>query len=294
MDVHSKMPHRKVGRVHQYEERVIRWKAHLLHSPAQLARWFRAGNSALLILAACHFSMSLQCGSCPRWGWDCSHSTPDRLRFFTAEHVATRLTAASPSAKIILASFHGATTYPTAVSVPRGVAMKTEVLVGDVLDVPADVLISTANPWLQMTGGVNLKIILRPRGEFVHEELQRQLRATGGRYVQPGTVVRTGPGSLPVRHILHAVSIDPSYDSSVELVADTIVKALTQARELNARTVTMPALATGFGPLSMEEFTLALSRALGRDWSPLAVLTVVLRQQEDADTVRAVLARSRG
>jgi O-acetyl-ADP-ribose deacetylase (regulator of RNase III) len=172
--------------------------------------------------------------------------------------------------------------------------MRVEVLVGDVLDVPADVLVSTANPWLQMTGGVNLKIILRPRGEFVHEELQRHLRASGRLYVEPGTVVRTGPGSLPVRHILHAVSIDPSYDSSVGLVADTITKALTQARELDARTVTMPALATGFGPLSMEEFGVALSRALARDWSPLAVLTVVLRQQEDADTVRAVLARSPG
>ena len=44
--------------------------------------------------------------------------------------------------------------------------------------VPADVLISTANPWLQMTGGVNLKIILRPQGEFVHEELQRHLLAS--------------------------------------------------------------------------------------------------------------------
>ncbi len=170
--------------------------------------------------------------------------------------------------------------------------MKIEVLVGDVLAVPADVLISTANPWLQMTGGVNLKIILRPRGEFVHEELQKHLRATGKRYVEPGTVVRTGPGSLPVRHILHAVSIDPSYDSSVGLVADTIVKALSMARELDARTVTIPALATGFGPLSMEEFAAALDRALDRDWSPLAVLMVVLRQQEDAERVRAVLERS--
>ena len=58
--------------------------------------------------------------------------------------------------------------------------MKVEILVDDVLDVPADVLISTANPWLQMTGGVNLKIILRPQGEFVAEELQGHLRAAGG------------------------------------------------------------------------------------------------------------------
>jgi O-acetyl-ADP-ribose deacetylase (regulator of RNase III) len=172
--------------------------------------------------------------------------------------------------------------------------MEIEVLIGDVLDVPGDVLISTANPWLQMTGGVNLKIILRPQGEFVYEELQRSLHATGRQYVEPGTVVRTGPGSLPVKHILHAVSIDPSYDSSVELVADTIVKALSQARELDAQTVTIPALATGFGPLSMEEFAEALSRATARDWSPLKVLKVVLRQETDAEMVRAVLTRSQG
>jgi O-acetyl-ADP-ribose deacetylase (regulator of RNase III) len=170
--------------------------------------------------------------------------------------------------------------------------MDIEILVGDVLTVPADVLISTANPWLQMTGGVNLKIILHPRGELVHEELQRHLRATGRRYVEPGTVVRTGPGSLPVRHILHAVSITPSYESSVGLVADTIVNALGMARQLDARTVTIPALATGFGPLSMEEFARALGRATARDWSPLASLKVVLRQEQDADTVRSVLAGS--
>jgi O-acetyl-ADP-ribose deacetylase (regulator of RNase III) len=171
------------------------------------------------------------------------------------------------------------------------VAMEIEVLVGDVLAVPADVLISTANPWLQMTGGVNLKIILRPQGELVYDELQRHLHASGRRYVEPGTVVRTGPASLPVKHILHAVSIDPSYDSSVALVADTIERALTLACELGARTVTMPALATGFGPLSMQEFSQALSRAAARDW-PLEVLKVVLRNEEDAETVRAGLGRS--
>jgi O-acetyl-ADP-ribose deacetylase (regulator of RNase III) len=143
-----------------------------------------------------------------------------------------------------------------------------------------------------MTGGVNLKIILRPRGELVHEELQAHLRAAGGRYVEPGTVVRTGPGPLPVRHILYAVAIDPSYDSSVELVAGTITEALTQARDLEARVVSIPALATGFGPLSMEDFATALARATRRDWSPLEALKVALLREEDAEVVRGVLARS--
>jgi len=172
--------------------------------------------------------------------------------------------------------------------------MDVEVITGDVLDVPADVLISTANPWLHMTGGVNLKIILRERGEDVHAELQAHLRAAGGRMVEPGTVVRTGPGSLPVKHILHAVSIRPDYDSSVDLAAATITRALALSRELGARTVTIPALATGFGPLSMEEFAEALCRAASRDWAPIRTLKPVLLRAEDADAVRARLGRRSG
>jgi O-acetyl-ADP-ribose deacetylase (regulator of RNase III) len=167
--------------------------------------------------------------------------------------------------------------------------MKVEILAGNILDMPADVMISTANPWFQMTGGVNLGIMVRPQGELVYEELQRHLRATGKRHVEPGTVVRTGPGSLPVKHILHAVAIDPSYDSSVDLVAATIVKALTQARDLGARVVSLPALATGFGPLSMEDFATALGQALQRDWTPLETLKVVLKQEEDVGKVSGVL-----
>jgi O-acetyl-ADP-ribose deacetylase (regulator of RNase III) len=167
--------------------------------------------------------------------------------------------------------------------------MTLTILVGDVLDVSADVLIATANPWLQMTGGVNLAIILRPRGELVHDELQRYLPNTQPRVVAPGTVVRTGPGSLPVKHILHAVAIDPSYDSSVELVARTIIAALTQARELGAKVVSIPALATGFGPLTMEDFATALKQATAHDWTPIEALKVVLRNEDHADAVRGVL-----
>lgn len=168
--------------------------------------------------------------------------------------------------------------------------MKIEILSGNILDVPADVLISTANPWLQMTGGVNLGIIVRPQGELVYEELQNYLRDLGKDMVEPGTVVCTGPGSLPVKKILHAVSIDPSYDSSVELVTETIIKTLTMARELDARIVTLAALATGFGPLLIEEFAVALQQAVVRDWSPLETLKVVLKHEHEAEKVREVLS----
>jgi len=167
--------------------------------------------------------------------------------------------------------------------------MNVEVLAGNILDEPADVLIATANPWLQMTGGVNLGIIVRPQGELVYEELQRYFGDSGQKTVDPGTVVCTGPGSLPVKKILHAVSIDPSYDSSIDLVRDTIVRALSLSQQLNARTVTLAALATGFGPLLMEEFALALRQALQQDWTPLETLKIVVKHEAEAAKIREVL-----
>jgi O-acetyl-ADP-ribose deacetylase len=167
--------------------------------------------------------------------------------------------------------------------------MKVEVFAGNIVEVPADVLISTANPWLQMTGGVNLAIIVRPKGEEVYAELQDHLREMGRKMVDPGTVICTGPGSLPVKKILHAVSIDPSYDSSVELVTRTMVNALSQARQLNARTVTLAALATGFGPLLMEDFARSLQQVLSHDWAPLEALKVVVKHEEEAEKIRGIL-----
>jgi hypothetical protein len=51
----------------------------------------------------------------------------------------------------------------------------------------------------------------------------------------------------------------------------------------------MPALATGFGPLTMEDFATALKQALARDWAPLELVKVVLKNADDVETVRAIV-----
>ena|ERR1700676_5318464 len=139
------------------------------------------------------------------------------------------------------------------------------VKVGDILDEVADVMICPANPWLNMSGGVNGAILSRG-GEAIQQELQTFLRNSGQSAVAPGTVVRTGPGPLQVQHILHAVAIDPFYDSSVETVRRTLERALDMAQELGAMTVVMPALATGYGHLAMEEFGTAFAQAINAEW----------------------------
>ena len=156
---------------------------------------------------------------------------------------------------------------------------------GDLLDEAADVLVSTANPWLNMSGGVNGAILQRG-GETIQAELHAFLRNSGRSSVDSGTVVVTGPGRLNVRQILHAVAIDPFYDSSVDLIRQTIERVLATARQLGARTLAMPALATGFGHLSMEQFAAALASSLETDHLPIERIAIVLRREEDAATVR--------
>jgi O-acetyl-ADP-ribose deacetylase (regulator of RNase III) len=169
--------------------------------------------------------------------------------------------------------------------------MNLAIKTGDVLNEACDLLICTANPQLNMSGGVNGAILLRG-GQAIQKELWQHLRTCGKPSVEPGTVIRTGPGPLRVKHILHAVTVDAFYGSSIDLVRRTIETALGQAQQLGAATVAMPALATGYGPLSVEEFAQALAEALQQEWPGIDRLTVVMRNVENTEIVRRVLSQA--
>jgi O-acetyl-ADP-ribose deacetylase len=171
--------------------------------------------------------------------------------------------------------------------------MEVHVKVGDVLDEEPDVMISSANPWLNMSGGVNGAILARG-GESVQAELHAYLREHQRSAVEPCTIVVTNPGPIRAKHILHAVAIDPFYDSSVEIVERTVRTALATAVGLGARTVAMPALATGYGHLSMEQFATGFAQVVAtNDWAPIERLVIVVRSQENVELIRRALECSR-
>lgn len=165
--------------------------------------------------------------------------------------------------------------------------MKVQVTVGDVLDAAADVLISTANPWLNMSGGVNGAI--RERAPSVQTELHKHLESIGDAAVPAGTVVQTSAGELPFLHIIHAVAIDPFYDSSQQLVADTLTVAFQLAVSLNAKSVSLPTLATGYGPMSIDAFAFAFADAIPGQFD-VPTVTIVVRSDENAKIVDRVIA----
>lgn len=173
------------------------------------------------------------------------------------------------------------------ISSPVSLKVNVTVNIGNVLDCTADVLISTANPWLNMSGGVNGAIL--ERCPEIQAELRDYLAAHGLKAVPPETVVRTSAGSLPFAHIIHAVAIDPFYDSSIEVVRQALVNALDMAVSLGARSVATPCLATGYGHLTIESFAKALALVVANGGFDLE-LTVVVRSSENAGKIRSVLA----
>ena len=75
---------------------------------------------------------------------------------------------------------------------------------GDILDERVDVLVSSANTQLNMSGGVNGAILHRG-GQGVQAELRAHLAKLGRHWVEPGAVVLTSEeDAAAVREVLGA------------------------------------------------------------------------------------------
>lgn len=169
--------------------------------------------------------------------------------------------------------------------------MKIVIKVGDVLREPADVLISTANPWLNLSGGVN-GAIREIVGPDLQTELHAALKQHGTSALPAGTVVRSNAYTLPFRHILHAVAIDPFYDSSRDILRLTFEKAMQMAMELQALTVSSPTLATGYGPMSVSDFGSAVASVLKKSSLENLTLSLVVRREDHAIELQEALCKA--
>ncbi len=161
---------------------------------------------------------------------------------------------------------------------------------GNLLDQPADVLICSGNPFLNLSGGVGADLLNR-YGQAIQDELRTYLKSRQLRYVQPCDVVPTYSGDTPHKAILHAVAIDAFYDTSPAWITTTIEKALTMAAQHDAKTIALAALATGYGRLSMEEFAEGLRPLLSIEFPPIEQITICLSNQAKFNALREALGR---
>jgi O-acetyl-ADP-ribose deacetylase (regulator of RNase III) len=160
--------------------------------------------------------------------------------------------------------------------------MRCRLRQGDILDVPADVLICSANVYLTLSGGVGGAFLLR-YGPAMQEALQQYLAERNLRHAERGQVIEVPPCGSPYRAVLHAVAVDGFYDSTSEVISGVVRAGLEQAAALAAQTIALAGLAMGYGRLSVAEFARGLGPLIGRTFPPIEVVIISLRSREDVE-----------
>ena len=82
--------------------------------------------------------------------------------------------------------------------------------------------------------------------------------------------------TLPYRAVLHAVAIDGWYNSSPQIIEQTVTTAFRMAAGYGARRVALAALATGFGQLSLTEFADGVRPLLSREFPPIEEVCICM------------------
>jgi len=119
-------------------------------------------------------------------------------------------------------------------------ASAIELIRGDITGQAVDAIVNAANSHLAGGGGVDGAIHLAG-GPTIMEECRR----IGG--CPTGSAVATGAGSLPARHVIHAVGpvYHDGHSREPELLASAYRRSLEVARECTARSVAFPSISTG-------------------------------------------------
>jgi O-acetyl-ADP-ribose deacetylase (regulator of RNase III) len=133
--------------------------------------------------------------------------------------------------------------------------------VGDLLDSQADALICSANPQLNLSGGVGGAFGLRygpSMQQFLHDWLGQNRLS----YVQPGNVVVAPPCGSPYRAIIHAVAIDAFYETTTEIIRVAYENAFAAVAHTGSTTVASACLACGYGRTSPPMFVNAVHKLI--------------------------------
>jgi O-acetyl-ADP-ribose deacetylase (regulator of RNase III) len=117
---------------------------------------------------------------------------------------------------------------------------------GDICDLEVDAIVNAANLSLWMSTGVG-GAIKRAGGDAIEFAAVQQAPVPLG-----GAVVTTG-GTLPVRAVIHAVSLDRERRTSADVIEAAVRSAMARARELGVVSIAFPALGTGVGGFPLDE-----------------------------------------
>jgi O-acetyl-ADP-ribose deacetylase (regulator of RNase III) len=139
---------------------------------------------------------------------------------------------------------------------------------GDITASKADVLVSSDDSYLTMGGGVSAAI-RRAAGQGILLEVAKQIPA------KLGDVVVTGAGSLPAKHVFHAITIGESQGAPGDVVVNATRRSLKLLRTLGLSSIAFPAIGAGAAGFKYEDVAVNMAEAivdeLGKSSEPLSV-----------------------
>ena len=139
---------------------------------------------------------------------------------------------------------------------------------GDITTSNADVLVSSDDSYLTMGGGVSAAI-RRAAGQGILLEVAKKIPA------KLGDVVVTGAGSLPAKHVFHAITIGESEATPDDVVANATRRSLKILRTLGLSSIAFPAIGAGAAGFKYEDVAANMAEAivgeLGESSEPLSV-----------------------
>jgi len=132
---------------------------------------------------------------------------------------------------------------------------------GDILDVPAEGIVCSANPSLNLSGGVGGAFAMR-YGRAIQDHLHGYLREHDLRTIAPGEAVLMPPCGAPYVAVAHAVAIDVFYEARADWIVAAYRGAFEQLASRGCRSIVAACLGCGYGRCAPAEFGSALARLL--------------------------------
>jgi O-acetyl-ADP-ribose deacetylase (regulator of RNase III) len=142
----------------------------------------------------------------------------------------------------------------------------------DIAEVETEAVVNAANSELWMGSGV-AGALKRAGGVSIEQEAVRQGP------IGVGESVLTGAGNLKALHVIHAAAMAPGRPATAEGVAAATTSALLLALDYDIDSISLPALGTGVGGLSLAACAramLAATRDYCREYDQPAEIQFVL------------------
>ena len=126
---------------------------------------------------------------------------------------------------------------------------------GNITKSKADVLVSSDDTYLSMGGGVSAAI-RRAAGESILLEVAKKIPA------KVGDVVVTSAGSLPAKHVFHAITIGQDERISSDIVANATRQSLKLLKVLGLSSIAFPAIGAGVAGFAYEDVAASMAEVI--------------------------------